>query len=113
LRHLPQPTLWTNVVFNHAATGWALTGSQSLAPAGKVVACMDCHKGNNYTFTAANTGPATAATRRPGIARRRSAALCRTTLAQVSGDGIRMRDLSPDSPNGRTASLTTLRLVSR
>jgi len=49
------PTLWTNVVFNHAATGWALTGSHQLAPAGKVVACMDCHKGNNYTFTAANT----------------------------------------------------------
>jgi hypothetical protein len=49
------PTLWTNVVFNHAATGWALTGSHQLAPAGKVVACTDCHKGNNYTFTAANT----------------------------------------------------------
>jgi hypothetical protein len=49
------PTLWTNVVFNHAATGWALTGSHQLAPVGKVVACTDCHKGNNYTFTAANT----------------------------------------------------------
>jgi hypothetical protein len=49
------PTLWTNVVFNHAATGWALTGSHQLAPAGKVVACTDCHVGNNYTFTAANT----------------------------------------------------------
>jgi hypothetical protein len=49
------PTLWTNVVFNHAATGWALTGSHQLAPAGKVVACTDCHMGNNYTFTAANT----------------------------------------------------------
>jgi hypothetical protein len=49
------PTLWTNVVFNHAATGWALTGSHQLAPAGKVVACTDCHNGNNYTFTAANT----------------------------------------------------------
>jgi hypothetical protein len=49
------PTLWTNVVFNHSATGWALTGSHQLAPAGKVVACTDCHKGNNYTFTAANT----------------------------------------------------------
>jgi hypothetical protein len=49
------PTLWTNVVFNHAATGWALTGSHQLAPAGKVMACTDCHVGNNYTFTAANT----------------------------------------------------------
>jgi len=49
------PTLWTNVVFNHAATGWALTGSHQLAPAGKVVACTDCHVGNNYSFTAANT----------------------------------------------------------
>jgi hypothetical protein len=49
------PTLWTNVVFNHAATGWALTGSHQLAPSGKVVACTDCHVGNNYSFTAANT----------------------------------------------------------
>jgi hypothetical protein len=49
------PTLWTNVVFNHAATGWALTGSHQLAPAGKVVACTDCHVGNNYNFTTANT----------------------------------------------------------
>jgi hypothetical protein len=49
------PTLWTNVVFNHAVTGWALTGSHQMAPAGKVVACTDCHVGNNYTFTAANT----------------------------------------------------------
>jgi hypothetical protein len=49
------PTVWTNVVFNHAATGWALTGSHQLAPAGKVVSCTDCHVGNNYTFTSANT----------------------------------------------------------
>ena len=49
------PTLWTNVVFNHAATGWPLTGSHQLAPAGKVVACTDCHTGNNYNLTAANT----------------------------------------------------------
>jgi hypothetical protein len=32
-----------------------LTGSHQLVPAGKVVACTDCHIGNNYTFTAANT----------------------------------------------------------
>jgi Cytochrome c7 and related cytochrome c len=49
------PTLWTNVVFNHAATGWPLTGSHQLAPAGKVVACTDCHTGNNYNLSAANT----------------------------------------------------------
>jgi hypothetical protein len=49
------PTLWTNVVFNHAVTGWPLAGSHQMAPAGKVVACTDCHVGNNYTFTAANT----------------------------------------------------------
>ena len=49
------PTLWTNVVFDHAVTGWPLTGSHQLAPAGKVVACTDCHIGNNYNLTAANT----------------------------------------------------------
>src|SRR5256714_14887092 len=26
-----------------------------MAPAGKVAACTDCHVGNNYTFTVANT----------------------------------------------------------
>jgi nitrate/TMAO reductase-like tetraheme cytochrome c subunit len=46
---------WNTAVFNHSTTGWALTGSHQLAPAGKVVACTDCHVGNNYTFTAANT----------------------------------------------------------
>jgi hypothetical protein len=46
---------WNTAIFNHAATGWALTGSHQLAPAGKVVACTDCHVGNNYTFTSANT----------------------------------------------------------
>jgi hypothetical protein len=49
------PTLWTTVTFNHAATGWALTSSHQMAPAGKVNACTDCHVGNNYNFTAANT----------------------------------------------------------
>src|SRR5229473_1808635 len=46
---------WTTAIFDHATTGWALTGSHQLAPAGKVVACTDCHVGNNYTFTVANT----------------------------------------------------------
>jgi hypothetical protein len=49
------PTLWTNVVFDHSVTGWPLTGSHQLAPAGKVVACTDCHVGNNYNLTSANT----------------------------------------------------------
>ncbi|PYU72980.1 MAG: hypothetical protein DMG49_06855, partial [Acidobacteria bacterium] len=46
---------WTTATFNHSTTGWALTGAHQMAPAGKVVACTDCHVGNNYTFTAANT----------------------------------------------------------
>src|ERR1700731_4779165 len=46
---------WTTATFDHSTTGWALTGSHQMAPAGKVVACTDCHVGNNYTFTAANT----------------------------------------------------------
>ncbi len=46
---------WTDSTFNHAVTGWPLTGSHQLAPAGKVVACTDCHVNNNYTFTSANT----------------------------------------------------------
>jgi len=41
--------------FDHATTGWPLTGSHQLAPAGKVNACTDCHVNNNYTFTSANT----------------------------------------------------------
>src|SRR5947208_1524294 len=46
---------WTTATFHHSTTGWALTGSHQMAPAGKVVACTDCHVGNNYTFTVANT----------------------------------------------------------
>jgi hypothetical protein len=46
---------WTTATFNHSTTGWALVGSHQMAPAGKVVACTDCHVGNNYTFTVANT----------------------------------------------------------
>ena len=46
---------WTTAIFDHSTTGWALTGSHQLQPAGKVVACTDCHVGNNYTFTVANT----------------------------------------------------------
>jgi hypothetical protein len=46
---------WTTATFDHSTTGWALTGSHQYAPAGKIAACTDCHVGNNYTFTAANT----------------------------------------------------------
>ena len=46
---------WNTATFDHSATGWPLSGSHQMAPAGKVVACTDCHVGNNYTFTAANT----------------------------------------------------------
>ena len=46
---------WNTAIFNHDATGWALTGSHQMAPVGKIVACTDCHVGNNYTFTASNT----------------------------------------------------------
>jgi hypothetical protein len=40
---------WTTAVFDHSTTGFPLTGSHQLAPAGKVNACTDCHTGNNYT----------------------------------------------------------------
>ena len=46
---------WTTATFDHSTTGWPLTGSHQLAPAGKVMNCTDCHVNNNYTFTAANT----------------------------------------------------------
>ena len=46
---------WNTAIFDHSTTGWPLTGSHQLQPAGKVVACTNCHVGNNYTFTAANT----------------------------------------------------------
>jgi len=45
---------WDSASFDHSTTGWALTGSHQLAPAGKVVACTDsfCHVGNNYKLPA-------------------------------------------------------------
>ena len=42
-------TLWTNSTFNHAVTGWALTGVHATTP------CANCHTNNNYNFTSANT----------------------------------------------------------
>jgi len=35
--------------FDHSTTGFPLTGSHQLTPAGKVNLCSDCHTGNNYT----------------------------------------------------------------
>jgi hypothetical protein len=42
-------TNWAGAVFNHAATGWALTGSHASAD------CTACHVGGNYNLTSANT----------------------------------------------------------
>jgi hypothetical protein len=42
---------WTGGVFNHAATGFALTGLHMSPP----TPCVSCHAGNNYTLTAAST----------------------------------------------------------
>jgi hypothetical protein len=46
---------WDTVTFDHSTTGWPLTGSHQMAPAGKVTACTQCHVGNNYNLTSANT----------------------------------------------------------
>jgi predicted CXXCH cytochrome family protein len=40
---------WLGAVFNHASTGWALTGAHT------TVACSQCHVNGNYSLTAANT----------------------------------------------------------
>jgi len=46
---------WTDNTFNHAVTGWPLTGNHQMAPAGAITYCSQCHVGNNYNFTSANT----------------------------------------------------------
>ena len=48
-------TVWANGVFNHSTTGFPLTNSHQMAPAGKVTACTQCHVGGNYNLTSANT----------------------------------------------------------
>ena len=40
-------TSWLNATFNHAATGFALTGSHTVPPR----QCTDCHVNNNYNLT--------------------------------------------------------------
>jgi hypothetical protein len=42
-------------VFDHSTTGFPLTNSHQMAPAGKVTACTQCHLGGNYNLTSANT----------------------------------------------------------
>ena len=48
-------TVWANGVFDHSSTGFPLTNSHQMSPAGKVTACTQCHAGGNYTLTSANT----------------------------------------------------------
>src|SRR2546429_1763043 len=44
-------TAWTTAIFDHSTTGFPLTNSHQMAPAGKVSACTDCHVNNNYNLT--------------------------------------------------------------
>jgi hypothetical protein len=48
---------WTDNTFDHSVTGFPLTGSHQLAPAGKVANCTQCHVGNNYNLTSAACYP--------------------------------------------------------
>jgi hypothetical protein len=45
---------WAAGTFDHSATGFPLTNSHQMAPAGKATACTDCHVNGNYTL---NIGP--------------------------------------------------------
>ena len=42
-------TNWSGATFNHASTGWALTGAHASA------ACSTCHVNNNYSLNSAST----------------------------------------------------------
>src|SRR5438445_13306648 len=44
--HDALPISWTTATFDHSTTGFPLTNSHQLAPAGKVTACTDCHINN-------------------------------------------------------------------
>ena len=48
-------TSWSNATFDHSTTGFPLTNSHQLAPAGKVTACAQCHINNNYNLQIAPT----------------------------------------------------------
>jgi hypothetical protein len=43
-------TVWSDGKFDHSTTGFPLTDSHQLAPAGKVATCTQCHIGGNYTL---------------------------------------------------------------
>ena len=44
-------TTWADGKFDHSSTGFPLTNSHQLAPAGKVTGCTQCHVGGNYSLT--------------------------------------------------------------
>jgi len=44
-------TSWSSATFDHSTTGFPLTNSHQMAPAGKVTACAQCHINNNYNLT--------------------------------------------------------------
>jgi hypothetical protein len=46
---------WTTATFDHSTTGWALTGSHQLSPAGKATGCEQCHNGLYNLTSPANT----------------------------------------------------------
>jgi hypothetical protein len=46
---------WDMATFDHSSTGWPLTGSHQMTPAGMITSCTQCHVGGNYGLTSANT----------------------------------------------------------
>ncbi|HEY2120525.1 MAG TPA: hypothetical protein VGH37_15145 [Candidatus Acidoferrum sp.] len=44
-------TSWANGVFDHSSTGFPLTNSHQMSPAGKVTACTQCHINSNYNLS--------------------------------------------------------------
>ena len=44
-------TVWADGKFDHSTTGFPLTNSHQLQPAGKVTGCNQCHVNNNYTLS--------------------------------------------------------------
>jgi hypothetical protein len=44
-------TTWADGKFDHSSTGFALTNSHQMAPAGKVTACTQCHVGGSYNLS--------------------------------------------------------------
>ena len=48
-------TTWSAGQFDHSTTGFPLTNSHQMAPAGKVTACTQCHVGGNYSLSISPT----------------------------------------------------------